>query len=53
MAWTEVVDVSGWNVDIQEAAGSSENLWLEDGSGETWLFKPNRVQSNGHEQGED
>jgi len=33
--------------------GSDNNVWLRDPSGETWLFKPNRVRQNGQEQGED
>lgn len=53
MDWSEVLDVTAWPVASREPAGSGENTWLLDPSGLTRLFKPNRIQANGQEQGED
>ncbi|WP_299038516.1 HipA domain-containing protein [uncultured Pseudokineococcus sp.] len=53
MAHASVRDVSAWEVAGFEAMGSSGNTWLRDAADERWLFKPNRVHENGHEEGED
>lgn len=49
----KIVDVTDWEVDLDESAGTDEKLWLrKPDSTERWLFKP-VTEKNGHIQGED
>jgi hypothetical protein len=48
----DIVDVSDWTVDEAETAGDEEKLWLRDGDGWLWLFKP-RTEHPTWVQGED
>lgn len=47
-----VEDVTSWAVADQEPAGGDPKLWLLDGEGERWLFKP-VTQKEDRRQGED
>jgi len=54
----ERVDVSDWSVRRTEAAGSSENLWLDEPGSDSkpdrrWMHKDITIPLNGAEQGED